>query len=97
VGAAVSRFDLIGYVASILVLLTFMTENMRHLRVIAILSNITFMAYGALASLPSILRLYLVLLPVKLPRLGEETKTGPKGSERITHLLYMRKAVGQVG
>jgi hypothetical protein len=89
----VSRSDLIGYAASILVLLAFMTQNMRHLRVIAI----TFMAYGALALLPSVLRLNLVLLPGKLPRLGEVTKTEPKDSERITYLLHMRKAVRRVG
>ena len=79
----VARFDSIGYVASILVLLTFMSKNMQHLRVIAILSNIAFIAYGALAWLPPVLCLHVVLLPVNILRLGEVTKTESRGDARI--------------
>ena len=44
--AAMSDFT--GYVASTLVLVTFMTKHMRLLRVVAILSNLAFISYGAL-------------------------------------------------
>jgi hypothetical protein len=44
--------DLAGYLASTMVLLTFLTKDMRLLRVLGILSNVAFIAYGVLASLP---------------------------------------------
>lgn len=61
--------DLAGYLASTMVLLTFMTKDMRLLRVIGILSNISFIIYGALAWLPPVLCLHLLLLPVNVVRL----------------------------
>jgi hypothetical protein len=44
---------------------------MRALRVIAILSNIAFIAYGALGWLAPILFLHLMLLPLNIVRLKE--------------------------
>ena len=43
---------IIGYIASGLVLTTFWTNDMRRLRILAILSNIAFISYGALVWLP---------------------------------------------
>ena len=43
---------LIGYIASGLVLTTFWTNDLRRLRILAILSNIAFISYGALVWLP---------------------------------------------
>jgi hypothetical protein len=63
--------DIAGYIASALVLLTFMTKDMRVLRIVAILSNVAFIAYGALGALPPILLLHLLLLPLNLVRLKE--------------------------
>ncbi len=58
-----------------MVLLTFVTKDMRRLRVIGILSNIAFIGYGALCWLPPVLCLHLVLLPVNVVRLMELHKT----------------------
>ena len=63
--------DFAGYVASTLVLLTFMTKDMRLLRVVAILSNLAFISYGVLAWLPPVLGLHLLLLPINILRLRE--------------------------
>ena len=73
--AAMSDFT--GYVASTLVLVTFMTKHMRLLRVVAILSNLAFISYGALAWLPPVLGLHLLLLPLNILRLREIITTQP--------------------
>jgi hypothetical protein len=52
-----------------MVLLTFMTKDMRLLRVLAIFSNIAFITYGVLAWLPPVFCLHLLLLPVNVLRL----------------------------
>jgi hypothetical protein len=64
----------IGYLASTLVLMTFATNDLRRLRVIAILSNLAFIAYGGLAWLPPVLGLHLLLLPLNVVRLVELRK-----------------------
>jgi hypothetical protein len=56
--------DLAGNTASTMVLLTFMTKDMRLLRVLAIVSNIAFITYGMLVWLPPVFCLHLLLLPV---------------------------------
>ena len=64
---------IIGYIASGLVLTTFWTNDLRRLRILAILSNIGFISYGALVWLPPVLGLHLLLLPlnaVRLMRMG---------------------------
>ena len=60
-----------GYVASTLVLFTFVAKDMRLLRTVAIFSNLAFITYGTIEWLPPILFLHLVLLPVNIVRLGE--------------------------
>jgi CRP/FNR family transcriptional regulator, cyclic AMP receptor protein len=60
-----------GFFASSLVLLTFAMKNMRMLRIIAIFSNVAFIAYGILDWLPPVLSLHLLLLPLNLLRLKE--------------------------
>jgi hypothetical protein len=61
--------DLAGYLASTVVLLTFMTKDMRLLRVLGIFSNIAFITYGVLAWLPPVFCLHLLLFPVNVLRL----------------------------
>ncbi|HXP76442.1 MAG TPA: cyclic nucleotide-binding domain-containing protein [Stellaceae bacterium] len=61
----------IGYLASALVLCTFLTRTMMPLRVIALGSNLAFIAYGALLHLYPVLVLHIVLLPVNAWRLRE--------------------------
>jgi hypothetical protein len=63
--------DLSGYVASFLVLATFMTKDMRRLRTIAIFSNVAFIIYGAFNGLLPVFCLHVVLLPLNIHRLME--------------------------
>jgi hypothetical protein len=65
----------IGYFASIMVLMTFATKDMRRLRLLGIMSNLAFISYGALCWLPPVLCLHLVLLPVNVVRLMELHKS----------------------
>ena len=77
---------IVGYTASGLVLMTFAMADVRRLRVIAILSNIAFIAYGALDWLPPVLGLHLLLLPLNVFRLIELHRCAPHplrgGTER---------------
>lgn len=66
-------YQITGIVASTLVLLTFLTKDMRLLRTIAIPSNFAFIAYGVLGSLWPVLCL---LLPVNVTRLMEMEQAG---------------------
>jgi hypothetical protein len=58
-----------------MVLLTFLTKDMRLLRVLAIFSNIAFVTYGMLVWLPPVFCLHLILLPVNALRLREMMTT----------------------
>ena len=59
---ALTRLDYLGCLASICVLLTFCMRSMVHLRLIALLSNIAFIAYGLAGRLMPILILHCMLL-----------------------------------
>ena len=75
---------IVGYIASGLVLVTFWTNDLRRLRMVAILSNIAFISYGALVWLPPVLSLHLLLLPLNAVQLMWNSKTAPTSSlERI--------------
>lgn len=63
--------QIVGYLASTTVFLTFLTKDMRLLRILAICSNVAFFTYGYLCWLPPILCLHLVLLPINAVRLRE--------------------------
>lgn len=63
--------ETIGYVAATLVLTTFCMRSMFPLRVVAVASNLVFIAYGYLGELMPVLILHLLLLPMNLYRLGE--------------------------
>ncbi len=64
-----SLTELIGYLASALVLAAFCMRDMVALRWTAIASNLAFIGYGALADLGPVLVLHLLLLPVNVQRL----------------------------
>jgi CRP/FNR family transcriptional regulator, cyclic AMP receptor protein len=66
-----SPSEISGYVASVLVLLTFIAKDMRLLRTAAIFSNLAFITYGTLQWLPPVLVLHVVLLPLNMVRLSE--------------------------
>jgi hypothetical protein len=72
---------IIGYIASGLVLTTFCTNDLRRLRTLAILSNIVFISYGALAGLPPVLGLHLLLLPINAIRLMRMSNTAPSADD----------------
>jgi hypothetical protein len=80
--------DLIGYVASGLVLLTFTMKSMRPLRVAAILSNFAFVYYAIVAGMTPILILHAVLLPMNVVRLMQ--LTAPKGTSVYLKLSGQR-------
>ena len=74
-------YEATGFLASSLVLITFSMKDMRLLRIIAIFSNIAFIAYGILSWLPPIFSLHLLLLPLNLVRLMEiQTKPRVQGT-----------------
>jgi len=64
--------DLIGCIASSLVLATFCTKRMVQLRALAIISNVAFIAYGYRAGLLPILALHMTMLPMNAFRLQQE-------------------------
>jgi len=61
--------DALGYAASVAVLATFLMRTMLPLRVVAIASNVLFLAYGYLAHIPPVLFLHAALLPINVMRL----------------------------
>ena len=63
--------DVIGYVASGLVLGAFSMKNMIQLRIVAICSNLAFIAYGAVLDLIPVVALHVVLLPMNTWRLWQ--------------------------
>jgi CRP/FNR family transcriptional regulator, cyclic AMP receptor protein len=61
--------QLIGYVASLLVIATFCMKTMIPLRCAAVGSNVAFLTYGYLAGLAPVFVLHIVLLPINILRL----------------------------
>ena len=61
--------DMVGWAASAAVLATFCMNTMMPLRVLAIISNVLFCAFGAVAHIFPILILHAILLPVNVVRL----------------------------
>jgi hypothetical protein len=69
--------DLVGYIASFLVVLTFYMDKMIALRVTALLSNVAFLAYGLSLELGPVVVLHGILLPLNCWRLRQLRRTGP--------------------
>lgn len=63
--------DLAGYLAAVLVFLTFYMKTMIPLRIVGICSNLAFIAYGYLDGLYPVLILHVILLPLNGLRLLE--------------------------
>jgi hypothetical protein len=61
--------DWLGYAASCAVLATFLTQTMKPLRLIAILSNVLFLTYGYTQGIYPVFFLHLILLPINSWRL----------------------------
>jgi hypothetical protein len=77
-----------GYVASTLVVFTFVAKDMRLLRTIAIFSNLAFIAYGTIEWLPPVLFLHLVLLPLNIVRLAEVVRATRSASDSWVPKLW---------
>jgi len=74
--------DLLGYAASALVLITFSARSITTLRIVAIASNLMFIAYAVSARLPPVLLLHLLLLPLNAWRLWQSAAPASIGSRR---------------
>ncbi|MFZ0486254.1 MAG: cyclic nucleotide-binding domain-containing protein [Arenicellales bacterium] len=61
--------EMLGYVASLLVFASFYMKTMIPLRLVAITSNVAFMAYGFANGLYPVLLLHVTLFPLNLHRL----------------------------
>jgi hypothetical protein len=61
--------SLMGYAAAAAVLGTFLMRRMVPLRLLAILSNVLFVAYGYAEQIYPVLCLHIALLPINLQRL----------------------------
>ncbi len=72
--AIVEHSGAVGFAASALVLGAFGMKDMVNLRIVAIFSNIAFIAYALVLSLPPILILHIILLPLNGWRLIEALK-----------------------
>jgi hypothetical protein len=62
--------DIIGYAAALAVLCSFCMSTIVPLRLVAILSNLLFAAYGLLAHLYPVFLLHSVLLPINVFKLA---------------------------
>src|SRR5262249_18604696 len=70
----ISQADLLGHIAAGFVFATFWMKTLVPARVLALLSNIGFLAYGYLAAPYPPLLLHLILLPLNIVRLHEMTQ-----------------------
>ncbi len=93
-----SWITLLGYAASATVLATFCMSTMIPLRVVALASNVLFMAYGYADHLYPVLLLHAILLPVNALRLVQfyrlvrEMRKTPRKDLSIQALLpYMTR------
>lgn len=66
-----NAYEWLGYLASLLVLLTFCMQGMVALRVMAIMSNLAFILYAGLAGIGPVMLLHVLLLPMNLYRLWQ--------------------------
>jgi CRP/FNR family transcriptional regulator, cyclic AMP receptor protein len=68
----------IGFLASALVLATFAMKDMINLRIVAICSNVAFIAYALVLHLVPILVLHIILLPLNGWRLAQALRFAPR-------------------
>lgn len=84
-GRAVSAVDLAGWSAAALTMCTFVCQDMRRLRVLAIGANVAFVTYGSIADLTPVLALHLALAPINLWRLLQLRLRSPAASAHASH------------
>jgi hypothetical protein len=66
-----NAWNAIGFLAAGLVITAFCMKDILHLRIIAVASNVAFLAYGVALGLIPVWLLHAVLLPVNLVRLWQ--------------------------
>ena len=66
-----NAWNAIGFLAGGLVITAFCMKDILHLRIVAVASNVAFLAYGVALGLIPVWLLHLVLLPVNLVRLWQ--------------------------
>ena len=81
--------DVLGYSAAGLVLITFLARSITTLRVIAIASNVVFIAYALVAWLPPVLVLHALLLPINAWRLWQATRRPEPAPIRVEPVLVL--------
>lgn len=81
--------DIAGYVAALLVFLTFYMKTMIPLRIVGIGSNFAFIAYGFLGGLYPVLILHFILLPLNAWRLREMLRLTKQVREAVQTDLNM--------
>ena len=64
--------EMAGYLASVLVFLTFWMKTIVPLRMLAIASNVAFIVYGLTAGLMPVLLLHAILLPLNIWRTAQQ-------------------------
>jgi|SRR5579871_4674267 len=84
-GMSVPVDDLLGWVASLLTLITFAQSSMIPLRVTAILANVFFIAYGAIGHFLPVLTLHAILLPLNSVRLATQIGRSAAGFPSKLH------------
>jgi len=80
--------DLVGYVASGLVLATFTARSMRTLRILAMLSNVTFICYGIIDSIIPVLCLHTIMLPLNIIRLVQLIAYGKRSRPGLWQICF---------
>jgi CRP/FNR family transcriptional regulator, cyclic AMP receptor protein len=76
--------EIFGYVGALLTLTTFSMKTMLHLRMVGIVSNIAFIAYGALGHVYPVLLLHMTLLPLNGWRLQQLLRLTQQINEAAT-------------
>jgi hypothetical protein len=66
-----NAWNAVGFLAAGLVFTAFCMKDILHLRIVAVASNVAFLAYGVALGLIPVWLLHLVLLPVNLIRLWQ--------------------------
>jgi hypothetical protein len=66
-----NAWNAVGFLAAGLVITAFCMKDILHLRIVAVASNVAFLAYGVALGLSPVWLLHLVLLPVNLIRVWQ--------------------------
>lgn len=86
--------DVVGYIASALVFLTFYMKRMIPLRLVALCSNVAFLLYALALHLAPIAILHSALIPVNVLRLIAAWREATLDTSRAALSVGSRKRTG---